>query len=168
MIATMFGDLATALALKELGAALAAVDAPYHELPDVKNKDGENINDVKEKRLALVRQHVQRAGDIINLKETINQKAAQAVQAALATNHADVIKDCLKDSGAPPEALEALDKALERMKVPGLEGGCGDPDCDNCNPQKQTAVAKDDERGEFGFGRLIRQMREQKEREAQK
>lgn len=46
---------------------MKAMEAPFSLLPEVKDKNGVVVVDVKEKRLELVRQHVQTAGEIINL-----------------------------------------------------------------------------------------------------
>ncbi len=63
--------IANAIPLKELSAALVALDAPFSLLPEVKNKNGDVISDPRDKRLELVRQHVQSAGDVISLAQTI-------------------------------------------------------------------------------------------------
>ena len=152
----MMGNIASALALKELSDALGVLDAPFSELPDVKNKDGESIQDVKEKRLALVRQHVKNAGDIINLDETVKLKAQMGVQAALVSKFKDTIKKALKESGAPQQVLDALDNPA--LLPPGFGGG-EECDCPACNPPE-----KKDEGNEFGFGGIVKRIRE---REAQ-
>jgi hypothetical protein len=147
------GNFASALALKELQSALGALDAPFSTLPEVKNKDGEPITDVKEKRLALVRQHVQAAGDIINLQEQVSSQAAMAVQAALTAKYKDTIKAALADAGAPPEALAAFDKMAQE------HDSC---DCENCRKRRALesgAAAAQDEEPVFGFGDLIRRQR---------
>jgi hypothetical protein len=157
----VLGNFASALALQELSAALGALDAPFDKLPDVKNKDGESITDVKEKRLAIVRQHVQAAGDIINLDEQVKTQGQMALQAALLAKYKDVIKASLKAKGAPQQVLDALDNPA--LLPPGLDFNEDGEECNcpSCQARRAATEKKDEP---FGFAAGIERMRKEKEK----
>ena len=140
--------MAHALALKELSSALAALDAPFSSLPnDLTDKNGEKITDVKEKRLALVRQHVQAAGDIINLVEHAEAGVEMAIQAALAQKYRPQIEAAMKARGLP------------------LPTSDPDPDCDCPECVAARAAAGEEPARKFGFAAAVETMEKEKKAE---
>lgn len=65
--------------LGELALALQCLDLPYDKLPEVKNKDGVVIDDIKDKRIELVKQRILSAGDVLNVQRQINYAADQTL-----------------------------------------------------------------------------------------
>ena len=143
-------DLANLLALRELSAAVQALENPYDRLPEVKNKDGEVITDVKDKRIALARQHIQAAGEIINLVAQVEDNASRAVEIAMVTKYQGNLKSVLAEQGASPELLNEIDRAVDMART----GQC---DCESCRKQREQHKDKEEEPArQFGFGALMR------------
>jgi len=73
------------LALNELRDAVSAMEAPFSLLPDVKDKNGLSIADVQTKRLELVKQHVQNAGELLALAQDSYAQSESSVISALSS-----------------------------------------------------------------------------------
>ena len=137
-------DLVSSLALSELRAAINAVDAPFSTLPEVKDNNGDTIDDVKEKRLALVRRHVQAAGEILHLGAQIEKETGVLIQSVIATRYKEGYRKLLADGGAPQEVLDALEKGVENL--------C---DCPSCQAKREKKQEEEPARA-FGFGAITR------------
>lgn len=75
--------MANAMALRELSAAMNAIEAPHTLLPEVKDNNGVEITDVKDKRLFLARKHIQAAGDVVNALEQLEASLEAEMQGFL-------------------------------------------------------------------------------------
>lgn len=153
-------NLTTLAVLEELNQAMASLTCDYTQLPEVKDKDGRSVEDVRDKRLALVRQHLQTAGDILTLSATVDNNAAIAKEGLLASRFKDTVRRVLVTQGAPPQVLQQLENA------PGLtpDGQC---DCADCRAQRQKQENDDGEPDQMGFGAIMRSRQRKAEAEAE-
>jgi len=71
--------LVNMIVLKELRKAMDVIEAPFHVLPEVKDKNGEEIKDVREKRLILVKEHINKVGCLIALSDTLEGMAEEEI-----------------------------------------------------------------------------------------
>lgn len=75
--------IANQVALVELRKALDVLNVPHDKLPKVTDKNGAEVTDPKDKRLALVAEYIQNAGDVINLLDKAQASIEMGVQMAL-------------------------------------------------------------------------------------
>ena len=88
----MSNPIANRLALAELAAALDFLDKDVKELPEVRDKDGFLVNDPKDRRLALVKQKVMAAGDIVALMDKAEEEFFKVVLDALKVKYAQQLQ----------------------------------------------------------------------------
>jgi hypothetical protein len=100
--------LATRVALGELDRALKVLEMPFGDLPKVLDNDGQDVTDPKEKRLRLVRTHIESAGNIINMVEQGEKIAELGVQTYLRVQHGKAVLEAVKEltGGAIPPGFE--------------------------------------------------------------
>lgn len=88
--------IANQVVLSELSKALDVLELPHDKLPEVKNKDGEVITDAKDKRLALVKQHIANVGQIIDTADQAEQMSEQIIGQTLQMYHSAAVRDVIQ------------------------------------------------------------------------
>lgn len=111
--------LGTRLVAEELAQALDVLAVDHSKLPEVRDKDGQVITDVREKRLALVKLHLDAAGDILLACEEIENAAMMATETWLARVHPATLMTVLsrmKLAGQPMPPQPAPDTTENSRK----------------------------------------------------
>jgi len=116
--------IANEVALSQLKKALDVLEAPHDKLPKVTDKNGNEVTDAREKRLQLVGEYVQNAGDIISLINQGNTAIEMGLQAALSQKYRGAMVETVKrltGGKLPPGFLpqDGLDADEEEEDGPG-------------------------------------------------
>lgn len=127
---------ANAIVLSELSNAISILEKPHSELPEVKDSNGVIITDPRDKKLALVRQHIFTAGDIINLVEKVALTSEYTVQYAIESKYRIQLETAASQSLSKCDCASCREERGEK------------------NQDGSTQPAE-----EFGFGSVVKRNR---------
>lgn len=82
--------------LAEVGKALDVLDMSHDKLPEVKDKDGVVVTDVKDKRLALLRKYLLNVGQIVDIMDQAEGVSEQLISQALQAYHGTAVRDVIQ------------------------------------------------------------------------